>query len=293
MKDRSRGKKLGQGGFAKIYESEFNGEKCAIKYADKKNNSRRYLRREMRILNHLKNCKYVVKVLDYKISRSGYIKYELLEEELLDYMYVKNTFEHRENIIKQLREAILELHNHGVMHCDIKPENIMIDKFGTLKFIDFGHAVFFDEIKDNIICIGTIPYRCPEYILGSSIDHSADYWSIGCVILEMFYGDTVFIDKRDNGVTPHGYMLGLIIKIFGNIHPDLINGGEWSEDYYDMKTRIYLHEYLLGKPSSINNFIKKYPEPEREFYEENITDFFYKDLLSDRYIKRFAELPRR
>lgn len=103
----------------------------------------------------------------------------------------------------QLLEGLAYLHESGVDHRDIKPDNILLDFNGIVKYVDFGaakllasngsHVIRDNENRENIQKqIGTPMYMSPEAISGSSHGKfgSDDVWSLGCVILEMVTGRT-------------------------------------------------------------------------------------------------------
>jgi len=89
-----------------------------------------------------------------------------------------------------------------ILHRDIKPDNILIDKNGKLKLADFGlakKASFLQRRKSNQIV--SLWYRAPEIILGSE-DYlcCVDMWSIGCVFAELFWGRPVFMCENGDQV---------------------------------------------------------------------------------------------
>ena len=97
------------------------------------------------------------------------------------------------------------LHSHGVMHRDLKPQNILVSYRGTLKIADFGLSrvdidVAASELGDSNIKLNhkvvTLWYRAPEALMSSSsstfYDCSLDVWSIGCIMAEMMLGRPLF-----------------------------------------------------------------------------------------------------
>lgn len=71
------------------------------------------------------------------------------------------------NLLKQILEATAYCHANGVMHRDLKPQNILVDKYGNLKIIDFGLARAFNvPLRDYTHEVVTLWYRSPEVLLG-------------------------------------------------------------------------------------------------------------------------------
>ena len=79
---------------------------------------------------------------------------------------------------------------------DLKPENILIDENGFIRLTDFGLSTIGID-KANSVC-GTLVYIAPEVLYGNYYHKEVDYWALGCLIFEMFYGETAFHAKSNN-----------------------------------------------------------------------------------------------
>ncbi|RMD75639.1 MAG: serine/threonine-protein kinase [Lentisphaerae bacterium] len=89
-------------------------------------------------------------------------------------------------IIRKMLRGLEILHCTGYIHCDIKPSNIMIDRFGTVKIIDFGRATLIS--KPGMHFLASPMYMAPELHERRDITPLADIYSTGMVLLEMLYG---------------------------------------------------------------------------------------------------------
>ncbi|CAE7425624.1 ASK1 [Symbiodinium natans] len=111
----------------------------------------------------------------------------------------------------QLMRGLAFIHGRGIAHCDLKPQNLLLDgKSHTLKICDFGTAkrMIFGEPQRSYMV--SRYYRAPELILGvTSFTTSVDLWSAGCVFAELILGQPLFTGK--DGID----QLVQIIKVLG------------------------------------------------------------------------------
>jgi serine/threonine protein kinase/tetratricopeptide (TPR) repeat protein len=98
------------------------------------------------------------------------------------------------SIAKQVCEGLAEAHRLGVIHRDLKPQNIMIDRDGNVKIMDFGIARSLKAkgITGAGIMIGTPEYMSPEQVEGKDADESSDIYALGIILYEMLTGRVPF-----------------------------------------------------------------------------------------------------
>jgi len=92
----------------------------------------------------------------------------------------------------QLLEALEILHSNGIVHADIKPDNIIVDSNNIVTLVDFGVSV--DQLLYSEVCgkVGTFPFMAPEILEGQPITSSADIWSLGVILAEKMLQRSLF-----------------------------------------------------------------------------------------------------
>ncbi len=140
----------------------------------------------------------IVQIYDYGEDENiAYIVMELVNGKTLkEHLTQGGAYGVREGweIIRQLLDAVAHAHGEGVVHRDVKPSNIMVNKDGGIKLGDFGiartEASALTQIGD---VLGTLHYMSPEQFLGAQVDSLADLYSIGVIAYELLVGRKPFI----------------------------------------------------------------------------------------------------
>lgn len=145
---------------------------------------------------------FIVRIYDFGQQEDiTYIVMEFVEGETLGERYrgKPNTggkaLTERLQIFWQVLHAMAYAHDQGVIHRDIKPDNIMVTPTGRIKVMDFGLAFFADShsLTEANQIMGTVAYFAPEQARGSKdIDHRADIYALGVVLFELLTGKLPF-----------------------------------------------------------------------------------------------------
>ena len=172
----------------------------------------------------------IVKVFDVSYGdRLQYIVMEYVEGiTLKEYISQQGTIDIREAIyfVTQILRALQHAHDKGIVHRDIKPQNIMLIADGTIKVTDFGIARFArsDTKTMTETAIGSVHYISPEQAKGSVMDAKTDIYSVGVVLYEMLTGKLPF--QSENAVSVALMQLQNEPEKPRNINPDIPVGLE-------------------------------------------------------------------
>lgn len=199
-------KHLGKGGMGDVYQAiqQPLGRKVALKVLFSNNaddeESRKRFEIEAKAVSRLEHTN-IVSLYDYGIVNGlHYISMQYIEGSCLYDLIPKKgmSIERVIDYSKQICRGLLYAHKNGVVHRDVKPQNIIIDKNNSCKITDFGIAQIFREksITMTGIAVGTPEYMSPEQASGKKITHCTDIYSLGILMYEMLTGTVPFTGKN-------------------------------------------------------------------------------------------------
>ncbi|XP_052043687.1 dual specificity protein kinase TTK isoform X2 [Apodemus sylvaticus] len=206
-------KQIGSGGSSKVFQV-LNEKKQinAIKYVNLEDADSQTIdsyHNEIAFLHKLQqHSDKIIRLYDYEITeRYIYMVMECGNIDLNSWLKKKKSINpwERKSYWKNMLEAVHTIHEHGIVHSDLKPANFVIVD-GMLKLIDFGIANQMQPDTTSIVKdsqVGTINYMAPEAIrdmsssrengqIKTKISPKSDVWSLGCILYYMTYGKTPF-----------------------------------------------------------------------------------------------------
>lgn len=209
-------RKIGEGGMGNVYQAtQFPLErKVAIKIlkpSETNPEGEHYFMREVKAINMLRHPN-IISVLDYgkdAATDALFLVMEYLPGQTLERV-IKKEFPIQPlricEIAIQVLSALESAHAAGIVHCDLKPANIMVEQVAGqndfAKVLDFGIA----KVKETGMkagpytqqgnIVGTFDYMSPEQIMRKDLDGRSDLWSLGVILYEMLTRKRVFHDKE-------------------------------------------------------------------------------------------------
>ncbi|XP_010250137.1 PREDICTED: G-type lectin S-receptor-like serine/threonine-protein kinase SD2-5 [Nelumbo nucifera] len=207
--------KLGHGGFGSVYQGMLqDGTRLAVKKLEGIGQGKKEFRAEVSIIGSIHHV-HLVKLKGFCAEGTHrLLAYEYMAKGSLDRWIFKNNrgehvldWETRFNIALATAKGLAYLHEDcdaKIVHCDIKPENVLIDDNFIAKVSDFGLAKLMTREQSHVFTTlrGTRGYLAPEWITNYAISEKSDVYSYGMVLLEIIGGRKNF-DPAENSEKAH------------------------------------------------------------------------------------------
>lgn len=226
---------IGFGGMAVVYkahdilENRFVAVKILKNEYLESDDFKRRFRNESKAIALLSHPN-VVKILDVNFSDNiQYIAMEYIDGiTLKEYIEQQGVVKWKEAVhfTVQILRALQHAHDNGIVHRDVKPQNVMLLQDGTIKVMDFGIARFARESGKTMTdkAIGSVHYISPEQAKGDSTDEKTDIYAVGVILYEMLTGRVPF-----DGDTPISIALKQMQiepPVPSSVNPDIPTGIE-------------------------------------------------------------------
>ncbi|MGW0482724.1 protein kinase domain-containing protein [Nonomuraea sp. NPDC003214] len=201
---------VGQGGFAVVYRAlhERVGRVVAVKIlsvADVDERALRNFRRELEVMGRLSDHPNIVAALDTGTTAAGrpYIVMDFHEGGSLHSRAGALPPHEVLRIGVKVAGALAAVHDAGVFHGDIKPQNILVSKYGEPALADFGVARMLDvgQLSSNTLTF-TPHHAAPEVLNGSPQNVRSDVYALGSTLYQLLAGRPAYHDPADAGVAP-------------------------------------------------------------------------------------------
>ena len=203
------GRELGSGAFGTVHHvvdeettQQYAAKVFKLKRGDARQKMQESFMNEIDLLRTLDH-ENIVRYID--TQRKGEVGYIILEYvpggSLLDFRRKFNTIPERvaSQFIKHALSGLAYLHEHNVIHLDVKSANLLVNTNGVVKVADFGCGVRFEvdggQTAADGRTTGTLPFMAPEVITERRFSTACDIWSMGCTVLEMVCGGLVWCPK--------------------------------------------------------------------------------------------------
>lgn len=234
-------KVIGKGSFGSVVKAFDHKAQLhvALKIIRNEKRFHRQAAEEIRILEHLRkqdkeNAFNIIHMLEHFQFRNHMcITFELLSINLYE-LIKKNKFQGFSlQLVRKFAHSMLQcleaLHRNRIIHCDLKPENVLLKQQGRsgIKVIDFGSSCY--EHQRIYTYIQSRFYRAPEVVLGARYGMPIDMWSFGCILAELLTGYPLFPGEDE------GDQLACVIELLGMPSEKLIESSKRAKNFISSK----------------------------------------------------------
>ena len=201
--DYETARKIGHGRYSEVFDS-YNcttQERCVIKVL--KPIKKRKIRREVNILRNLCGGPNIIRLLDCvrdPVTKTPALVFEHVANTAWKTAVEKMTDNDIRFYIHEVARALAYAHSQGIMHRDVKPQNIMFDlPHRRVRLIDWGLAEFYHAGVEYNVRVASRYFKGPELLVNlRDYDYSLDTWSLGCVLAGLIFRRDNFFMGKDN-----------------------------------------------------------------------------------------------
>lgn len=233
--------KIGRGKYSEVFSGRCvgNDKCCVIKVLKPVKMKKIY--RELKILTNLTGGPNVIALYDIVQDKDSRIPALIFEEvKNMDFrtLYPRFTLSDIQYYFTQLLVALDYCHSMGIMHRDVKPQNVMIDpREKKLRLIDWGLAEFYHPGVDYNVRVASRYHKGPELLVNlNQYDYSLDLWSVGCMLAAIVFKKEPFFKGATNP--------DQLVKIAAVLGTN--------------ELRQYLNKYGLQLPSEYDGIMKEF-----------------------------------
>lgn len=205
------GKTLGKGSFSTVREGKHlqNEQLVAIKIIQKSSilqqeKVRKRFCSEIKVQKGL-NHPNIVRCLEWmETERNFYLVLELVQGETMrEYLKKRNRIDEEEAkiILIQICSAVNYMHNKGILHRDLKLDNMVLENDGKVKITDFGLSTNLDGLENRLQFCGSPSFIAPEVLCKRSYTTASDIWSLGVNLFYLLTGNLPFTMESKNNFT--------------------------------------------------------------------------------------------
>lgn len=232
---------IGKGSFGQVIRAldHKTNQHIAIKIIRNKKRFHHQALTEVRILDHLRKedrdgSHNVIHMLEFFYFRNHLcISFELMNLNLYELIKKNNYQGFSLSLIRRFAHSLVQclrlLHKQNIIHCDLKPENVLLKQRGSssIKVIDFGSSCYAHQRVYTYI--QSRFYRSPEVILGLPYGTAIDMWSLGCILAELYTGYPLF--PGENEVE----QLACIMEVLGVPPESVIKNASRQRLFFDSR----------------------------------------------------------
>lgn len=230
---------LGRGVFSTVVRAKRRGDdrEAALKIVRNNETMAKAAQLEITILRKVAETdqgdkKHCIRLLDtFEYRQHIIMAFEAMDMNLREVLrkYGRNVGIHTEGVqvyAKQMGLALKHMRNNGVLHADLKPDNMLVNESRTvLKVCDFGSAMFDGNNEVTPYLVSRF-YRAPEIILGLQYSTPIDTWSVACCLYELATGDILFKGRSNNE------MLKLMMDVKGPFPKRMLRKGLFAPEHF-------------------------------------------------------------